>query len=338
MPIFLKNKNNLYQNDSVKAENMINPDALKAIFHESLKLTYNESCLIVTDTVKENIGRCFYDFAKQITLRAKIMVMEPRHEHAQEPPDEIAGEMLLFDVQFLITDKSLSHTRARRKASEKGSRIASMPAVTEDIINRCCLIDYDSLRQRSRELHAVLSKSLSVRITTVLGTDIVFKIGKNRWFGENGGTFDYPGAFGNLPEGEVSFTPLEAQGTYFVDASFPGLGILESPLCFKVKDSFVYEIEGKQASLVRKRLDDAGDKAYRVAELGIGLNPKAKIIGYVLEDEKMLGTVHIALGNNLSFGGDNDVPLHLDGVILKPDIYVDGRKIMRKGSFIEQIF
>ncbi len=314
---------------------MINIDALKAIFHKSLKLTHNESCLIVTDTVKENIGRNFYDFAKQITPRVKIMVMEPGLEHAQEPPDEVAGEMLLFDVQFLITDKSLSHTKARRKATEKGSRIASMPTVTEDIINRCCLIDYDLLRQQSRELHAVLSQSSGVRVTTDLGTDIIFKIGKNRWFGENGGTFDYPGAFGNLPEGEVSFTPLEAQGTYLVDASFPELGILKSPLSFKVKDSFVYEIEGKQADLVRRRLDEAGEKAYRVAELGIGLNPKAKITGYVLEDEKMLGTVHIALGNNLSYGGDNDVPLHLDGVILKPDIYVDGKKIMSKGKFAE---
>lgn len=87
--------------------------------------------------------------------------------------------------------------------------------------------------------------------------------------------------------------------------------------------------------MVRRRLDLAGEKAYRVAELGIGLNPKAKIIGLVLEDEKVLGTVHIALGNNLSFGGDNDVPLHLDGVILKPDIYVDGKKIMSRGKFVE---
>ena len=53
----------------------------------------------------------------------------------------------------------------------------------------------------------------------------------------------------------------------------------------------------------------------------------------MLEDEKMLGTVHIALGNNLSFGGDNDVPLHLDGVITRPDIYVDDKKIMEKGKF-----
>ena len=315
---------------------MIKNEALNAVFQQSLKLKSYESCLIVTDTLKKDIGKAFLDYAAQITKHAQMITMEPMLEHAQEPPEEIASAMLRFDVQFLITEKSLSHTKARRKATEKGARIASMPTVTEDIINRCCLIDYDMLKENSQNLHKILSQAANIRVVTDLGTDIVFEVGKNKWFGESGGTFDFPGAFGNLPEGEVSFTPMVAQGTYVVDASFPGLGILKSPLKFKVKDSFVYEILGHEAEQVIKRLDKVGEKAYRVAELGIGLNPKAKIIGLVLEDEKMLGTVHIALGNNLSFEGDNDVPLHLDGVILNPDIYADGKKIMSKGKFLKR--
>ena len=65
--------------------------------------------------------------------------------------------------------------------------------------------------------------------------------------------------------------------------------------------------------------------------MGIGINPKAKIIGNVLEDEKVLGTCHIAIGNNVFYGGSNDVPIHLDGVITRPTIYVDNKKIMEKG-------
>ena len=240
---------------------MLNSDALKEIFCKSLKLKGDESCLIITDTVKENIAREFYDFAKQITPDVKIIVTEPGSEHAQEPSDDIAREMLLFDVQFLITNKSLSHTQARRKATDSGARIASMPTVTQDIINRCCLIDYDDLASKSKKLCSTLSAGLNVRIITALGTDITFKIGNNKWFGDNGGILDYPGAFGNLPEGEVAFAPLEAQGTYFVDASFPELGILKSPLCFKVKDAFVYDISGEHCDWVRKRLDAVGDKA-----------------------------------------------------------------------------
>ena len=97
----------------------------------------------------------------------------------------------------------------------------------------------------------------------------------------------------------------------------------------------VYEITGERAEEVIKRLDRVGPMAYLVAELGIGLNPKAKVTGNILEDEKVIGTAHIAVGNNLSYGGDNDVPLHLDGVITRPDIYADGKKLMQKGRFCE---
>ena len=149
------------------------------------------------------------------------------------------------------------------------------------------------------------------------------------------GSFDFPGAYGNLPEGELSFAPKTCEGTYIVDASFPELGLLDSPLTFKVSGGIVNEITGELSEKVIQRLDKVGPKAYVVAELGIGLNPNAKVMGNILEDEKVIGTVHIAVGNNLSYGGDNDIPLHLDGVIRDPDIYVDGQKIMANGKFLE---
>jgi leucyl aminopeptidase (aminopeptidase T) len=162
----------------------------------------------------------------------------------------------------------------------------------------------------------------------------VFTVGNSWFFGKNGGSYHLPGDFGNLPEGELSFAPETADGVFIVDASFPGLGLLDSPLTFRVKDGVVHEISGKRSEDVRKRLDRVGPKAYVVAELGIGLNPKAKIIGNILEDEKVIGTVHVALGNNTSYGRHNDVPLHLDGVIKDPDIYLDGEKIMESGRFL----
>ncbi|MFH1460088.1 MAG: aminopeptidase [Candidatus Omnitrophota bacterium] len=313
---------------------MIEKVALNAIFFGAVKLKTNESCLIVTDKIKEPIARAFYEYAGAITSNVKICVMQPTKEHGSEPPPEVEKEMLDYDVQFLITDKSLSHTKSRRDASNKGARIASMPDITEDIINRCCAIDYRLLKNESQKLHAVLSNAKQIKVKTELGTDIVFDVGKSKWFGENGGSFDYPGAFGNLPEGEVSFAPENAQGTYVVDASFPGLGILDFPLYFEVAAGIVKNIRGKYAQTIKDRLDQAGFRAYCVAELGIGLNPKAKIIGIVLEDEKVKGTVHIAVGNNLSYGGNNDVPLHLDGVITKPDVYADDKKIMESGKFL----
>ena len=313
---------------------MISKNAIKAVFTGSLRLRASESCLIVTDTVKEPIGRAFYEYARRITPKVRIMVMYPTKEHGAEPPGDIAEQMLRYDVQILVTDKSLTHTRARRKATAKGARIATMPSITEAIANRCLDIDYGALKEKSTRIYNILKETREVRVVTGAGTDILFTVGSSDFFGREGGTFDYPGAFGNLPEGEISFGPNMCDGVYVVDASFPGLGLLDSPLTFKVTDCMVYEITGARAEAVIQRLDRVGQRAYRVAELGIGLNPKAKITGNILEDEKVIGTVHIAIGNNLSYGGDNDVPLHLDGVILSPDIYVDGKKLMEKGKFL----
>ncbi len=313
---------------------MVNENAIKAVFHGSLKLKENESCLIVTDTIKEPIGRAFYEYATGITSRVDIEVIEPTGEHGAPPPRAVARKMLNYDVEILVTEKSLTHTLARREATGKGARIATMPSITEETANRCLDIDYEALKKESQRLYGILSVASDIRVTTDLGTDINFTHRTSSFFGKDGGSFDYPGAYGNLPEGEVAFTPETCEGVYIVDASFPDLGVLRSPLTFKVTGGIVREITGARSEELIERLDGAGPKAWRVAELGIGLNPKARIIGKILEDEKVIGTVHIAVGNNLSFGGDNDVTLHLDGVIRDPDIIVDGNKIMEKGKFI----
>jgi len=313
---------------------MVNENAVKAVFSGSLKLRSGESCLIVTDTVKEAIGHAFYEYASRITSGAMLLVMEPTKEHAAEPPEDIAREMLRYDVQILVTEKSLTHTLARRDATARGARIATMPSITEDIANRCLDIDYEALRRESERVYNILKKGSEVRVTTESGTDITFLVGSSGFFGREGGLFDSPGSFGNLPEGEVSFAPSACEGTYVVDASFPDLGLLDSPLTFKAAAGMVHEITGARSDEVIQRLDRVGPRAYRVAELGIGLNPKARITGNILEDEKVRGTVHIAVGNNLSYGGDNDVPLHLDGVITAPSVYVDGGKLMERGRFI----
>ena len=143
------------------------------------------------------------------------------------------------------------------------------------------------------------------------------------------------GDYGNLPAGEVHFSPLEktSNGSYVVDGSQAGLGKIKK-LKFKVEKGFVKKIEGNRSKELIKLLDSVKDKnAYGIAECGIGMNEKAIITGKILEDEKVKGTCHIALGNNKSYGGKLDVPLHLDGIIKNPSIFVDNEEIMREGKF-----
>jgi len=127
----------------------------------------------------------------------------------------------------------------------------------------------------------------------------------------------------------------KTNGIIFFDGSFPQIGIIEKPIRVDVRDGIGEIIrDSAQAIELHEMLAVVGENAFKVAELGIGTNPNCRLSGIVLEDEKVLGTVHFAFGNDLSYQGTNDVPLHLDGVIKKPTILVDGLVLMKEGAFV----
>lgn len=309
---------------------MAKRSAVRAVLERSLRLDSDESLLVVTDTIKESLARPFYEYGKRICRECRIEVMEPLKENGQEPPKKVADLMASHDAIVMITDKSLTHTMARRKANGNGARIASMPGITKDVINRSLDVDYNELRRSSEKLAKLLRHARTVKVLTEKGTDMTVEMGLGLHPGD--GALDKKGSFDNLPAGEVSFAPVGCSGTFIVDASFPGFGKLDSPLTFSVLGGRVHRIEGEKAKELEAKLDRIGPGAYVIAELGIGTNPDARICGIVLEDEKVLGTCHIALGNNVSYGGMNDVPIHLDGVMLDPTIIVDEAIVMEKGK------
>ena len=110
------------------------------------------------------------------------------------------------------------------------------------------------------------------------------------------------------------------------------MGKVLKPLKLFVKNGYVTKIEGdKKADALKKLIKPFGKPAKNIAELGIGTNYRAKIVGSVLEDEKVLGTVHMAIGDNKSMGGKVSVPSHLDGILLKPTLKIDNRVVMKDG-------
>lgn len=312
---------------------MIEQSALKAVFSSALKLKPNESCLILTDALKAPLAKQFFDYASKINSNVHFEVMGTLGGHGQEPLPQIAELMKKFDVELLVTTVSLSHTNARREASSAGARIASMPILTEEICNRCLDVDYDLIKENSDSLQKVLQSAKMIEVTSEAGTNIVFERGAREVFSSHG-VLDSKSMWGNLPGGEVDFGPANANGVYVVDGSLAGVGKLKSPLTFRVINGIVVEIEGEGSEGVKGDLDKVGPKAYVVAELGIGTNPKAIVTGNILEDEKAIGTCHVAVGNNVSYGGSNGVPLHLDGLVLKPTIFVDGKMIMKNGKLL----
>jgi leucyl aminopeptidase (aminopeptidase T) len=188
---------------------------------------------------------------------------------------------------------------------------------------------------RSQRLSDIFSAANTVSVKTSLGTDITFSVSGMKGYVDSG-LYTRKGTWGNIPAGEASVGPREgtAEGCIVVDWSMSTIGRLIGPLHMDVKKGRAVDIRGKQADMLIERLKPFGDQAFTVAELGLGTNDCAQLCGLTLEDEKVLGTVHLALGNNISFGGSISVPIHLDGVLTHPTLFLDGNLIMEQGRLV----
>ncbi|MBI1934948.1 aminopeptidase [Candidatus Woesearchaeota archaeon] len=300
------------------------------ILRNCMALKKNESCLIITDSKLSRIGHSLYKNSLKITKKSKIILIPIPEAHGSEPPSGIAKEMLRYDVILMPTTKSLSHTTARKTASVKGARIASMPGITMSMMKRTLNVDFNKIKSINEKLINKLNNKNKIRITTKKGTDVLFQLKGRKWISDDG-IYTKKGAFGNLPAGEVFIAPLEnkANGIIVADASVGGLGKVDENIIVKIKNGFIQSITGGNVAAEFKKL--LKNRLYRnVAELGIGTNYKAKITGEVLEDEKVSGTFHVAFGNNMHFGGKVDVPFHVDFVVKNPMIYADGEIIKKE--------
>ncbi len=306
---------------------MIDKGASKVM--ECFGVKRGENVLIVVDTATPvAIGGSLLKTALDLGCEVMLMTMLPRTRHGEEPPASVAEAMKSADVVLAPTTYSLTHTQAKINACRAGARVASMPGITEEMMTSGGMTaDYNKIRDIAIRLSMRLENIREVRVTAESGTDIVFNLEGCRWMMDTGLCHE-PGCSANLPAGELYIAPKDANGIFVVDGSMSGFGVLDSPLEFTVRNRYVVDIKGKHADKLNSILNRVGEKARNIAELGIGINPEARLIGNVLEDEKVGGTVHIALGDNSSFGGDVIAGIHLDGIIKKPGIFLDGEKFI----------
>lgn len=307
-----------------------------SILKACMNLGRKERLLIVYDQNKRAIAEFLYGEAKKITRHVRKIKTNVAKVNGEEPSKKVAKEMQNCDVLLLVTTKSLSHTEARRKASKKGVRTASLPGITLEILNRAQTADYAKIKKINDKIFKKLKNRKSLRIKTERGTDLTVYLQRPV---TDSGLYHKKGDFGNLPAGEVLFAPAEhkTEGIAVIDKTMAGIGKLKSPIKLKIEKGYVREIAGKaEAIRLSKLLKGFKTKTvYNIAECAFGTNYKARIRGITLEDEKVFGTVHIAIGDNTSYpGGNTKAPVHLDGVISKPTVYVDGKKIMERGKLL----
>ncbi|MCD6418386.1 aminopeptidase [bacterium] len=310
--------------------------AAQTVVNQCMAIKPDETVLIVTDQPEREIGSAIFEAAKEHCAEAIIVEMIPRDHHGEEPPKPIADIMKSVDVVIAPTFRSISHTEARRNACASGTRIATMPGILRETFLRAMVTDYSEISALSQELADTLSSAKMARVVSDSGTDIIMSL-EGRSGHADTGIYHNDGDFGNLPAGEAYIAPLEgtANGVFVVDGSIGDTGVLASDdkIKIRVENGYATEIDGgRAAAYLVGVLSQFSKDARNIAELGIGTNSAARLCGNILEDEKVLGTIHIALGDNASMGGNVHIPSHLDGIMLAPSLYLDGKLIMERGK------
>ncbi|HVD41292.1 MAG TPA: aminopeptidase [Solirubrobacterales bacterium] len=309
--------------------------AVKTVVRQCMGISPGEEVLVVCNPVTEEIGALMRIEAQGEGADATLAVISERESAAAEPPRPVAAAMAAADVVLAPTIQSLSHTAARKAASEAGVRIGTLPGVTEEMLGRLMTGDLEEIRRRGWAIVTALNRGSQVRITCSNGSDL--RIGlEGRQGIVDAGELGNRGAFGNLPCGEGFIAPLEGttEGTLVVDGSIAEIGLLETSVALTVREGHLVEASGEDGARLMELLTVHGKDGTNVAELGIGTNEEAILTGNILEDEKILGTCHVAFGASAAIGGTVQVPVHLDCVVLEPTVEIDGETIVSGGDLL----
>lgn len=314
-------------------EHLLQP--ARTAIRQCMAVKHGESVLIVTNPEKSTIANALFYAALEVTPDVRMVSYPAGEMNGEEPPFWVTEEMIQADVILAPTVTSISHTEARRNASRiRRSRIATLPGITEEIFIRGLAADYDEIEKLSFKLKSYFDKAKTAKVTSPSGTDIIIELGNPA--DVSAGKMTNAGDFTNLPDGESETAPRSANGTLVVDRC--GTYITE-PTRLTFENGYLTSYENNESgqrfkALVERSMKlDGNNNASFIAEFAIGTNPTAQISGVVLEDEKVLGTCHIAVGDNTSYeGGHNSSTLHIDMIVFKPTIWFDDILIMKDGE------
>ncbi|MEW6397983.1 MAG: hypothetical protein AB1503_02285 [Bacillota bacterium] len=293
--------------------------------------------------------------------RADFFAYPATGRSGSEPGAETAARLQQAEVVVAITSFSLSHTEARENACRAGARVASMPRFQAEMFypGGAMAVDYHRVAEETARIATLLTTARTATVRCSAGTDVTFSL-EGRLGQADDGLYTRPGAWGNLPAGEAYIAPLEGTGTgvLVVQAGWhPGLAC-ELRLVFERGEVVAVEGEGDVGQHLRQLLGlgraprreltsgracrpgsaccpDPDARARRnLAELGIGTNPNARRTDITLEAEKIRGTVHLAIGDNSHMGGQTVADFHMDFVIPRATLLLDGRVVMQHGTWL----
>jgi len=301
----------------------------RKVVSECARVKKGERTLIVTDPgVDPLVSMALLEASREAGSEAVVAIIARRGSANEDLPARVADMMLKSDVVICATSLTVFYTNAKREACRRGARFISMTGATLAVLSSGAIeADFRKQKPLVERLAKMLSNAKEISIRTAAGTHITASL-EGRRAVANTGVCDRPGQSTGVPDIEAYVAPVEGsiEGVAVIDGTISGFGLVRTPLKLDIHRGIVRKITGgTEAAKLRKTLATQKDRrVYQVAEIGIGMNPRARLRGAIIEDESALGTAHFALGDNSKFGGRNRAPVHIDLVFRRPIIKLDG--------------
>ncbi|MFL5710650.1 MAG: aminopeptidase [Chloroflexota bacterium] len=294
--------------------------------------------IIVDDRTDPEIPRELARAALALRADPVVVSFAPRARSGAEPPASAAAAMAAADVVLCAASTSLYHTTAKAAAQRGGARgDFNAPHRGDAWRTGAMTADFLAIRERAERLAALWRRTREVRITSPAGTDLRATVAGREPMAWLTGICRNPGEVSALPGGEVSLPPVEgtSEGIVVWERVASDLGALEGPVTIRVRAGRATEISGGASAERLRAIVASVTDADNIGEIGIGLNPAARIGDEITEAKKAFGTVHIALGDSANeYGGLVECDVHLDGLVMAPTIEFDGVPVVVAGRHV----
>lgn len=304
-----------------------------------------ENVLIVCDPTTSEIGQSLHIATQKRTDRVLLIVMPKSRHHGEEPPSPVAALMRQQQVVIAATKYSLTHTKAARQALKDGARIATMPGMTFELYTEGGMTaNFQDVKRRISNIANVLRRRRIINVKSETGTDVTFEVNWRDWKLDDNGICNRPRMLTNLPAGKVFILPKEGtmNGTIVIDGSWDST-LIDEPVELIVENGIVIDVKGGSlAATIRQSYGEVAKKlkakdresVWTIAEFGFGMNPSARLVGNVLEDEKRMGSCYFSIGDNSRLGGSSHAGIHVSGVLAKPTVWLDDTCLTESGKFM----
>jgi aminopeptidase len=319
---------------------VVNLDEIaRRVVVDYLGVTAGEQFLLVTDsTVPAELSDAILLAARETGVDPAHASLFSRQTSGEEPPGPVAAAMAQADVCLCIASKSIYHTNATGQARSAGTRgCFNSPADLGAWTQGAMTADYLAIREVAERLASRLRGAEWVTVTSGAGCDITMSVEGREPRGWYTAIVRRPGEVSAFPGGEVSFPPVEgtSNGVIVLEHVMTDIGRLKRPITIRVEDGLATDITGGEEAERLVEMIEGVPGARNLAELGIGLNPAARLSDDITESKKRAGTAHFALGDNAGgYGGVVECPLHLDGMVFSPTIAIDGEVVIEEGTVL----